>query len=54
MKNEFLITAGFIVYIILSGIDRFFVSIPNIIYIPVMIANFILIIVGIILKRKNK
>lgn len=50
-KNIWMI-AGIIIYIFLSGIDRFLYRIPNIIYIPVAIFGMFLIFAG-VFKKKN-
>lgn len=50
-KNIWMI-AGIIIYIFLSGIDRFVYRIPNIIYIPVAIFGMFLIFAG-VFKKKN-
>ena len=47
MKDKsILISVGSIIYIVMSGIDRFVYQIPNIIYIPVAILGIALILVG--------
>ena len=53
MKNDYLIVVGFIIYIILSFIDRFIIPIPDIVYIPIMIVDLILIVTGIILRKRE-
>ncbi len=52
MKKDLLIAIGFIIYIVLSCVDRFIVSIPNVVYIPFMIVDIILIIIGIIIRKQ--
>ena len=51
-KNT-LIIAGVIIYIAMSGIDRFVVSIPNIIYIPLAVLGIVLILTGALSKKRN-
>ena len=47
MKNKnTLICAGIVLYIAMSGIDRFVYHIPNILYIPLAIAGIVLILMG--------
>ena len=47
MKDKnILICEGIIIYIAMSGIDRFVYHIPNIIYIPVAILGIALILIG--------
>ncbi len=54
MKDKnILISVGIIIYIVMSGIDRFIYHIPNIIYIPVAIIGIALILLGFI-KDKSK
>ena len=49
-KNA-LIIAGVIIYIAMSGIDRFVISIPNIIYIPIAVLGIVLILTGAFSKK---
>ena len=44
--KNILICVGIIIYIAMSGIDRFVYHIPNIIYIPVAILGIALILIG--------
>ena len=54
MKNKnTLICAGIVLYIAMSGIDRFVYHIPNILYIPLAIAGIALILTG-FFKDKGK
>ena len=54
MKDKsILISVGSIIYIVMSGIDRFVYQIPNIIYIPVAILGITLILIG-FFKDKSK
>ena len=41
-----LICAGIVLYIVMSGIDRFVYRIPNVIYIPLAIVGIALILIG--------
>jgi len=45
---------GIVIYIIMSGIDRFVFSIPNFIYIPLALLGIALILVGAFLGNKRK
>ena len=49
-KNT-LIIAGVIIYIAMSGIDRFVVSVPNIIYIPLAVLGIVLVLKGHLAKK---
>ena len=54
MKDKsILISMGFIIYIVISGIDRFVYRIPNVIYIPIAIISIVLILIG-SFKDKSK
>jgi prepilin signal peptidase PulO-like enzyme (type II secretory pathway) len=54
MKGKnILISVGIVIYIVLSGIDRFVYHIPNIIYIPAAILGIALILTG-FFKDKSK
>ena len=44
-RSTFLIV-GMIIYIVMSGLDRFVVKIPNPVYIPVVIIGLALVIAG--------
>ena len=47
MKDKnILICVGIIIYIVMSGIDRFVYHIPNVMYIPVAILGIALILIG--------
>lgn len=47
MKDKsVLIRAGIVIYIALSGIDRFVYRIPNVLYIPVAVLGIALILIG--------
>lgn len=54
-KNErsWFISLGIIIYIILTGFDRFVCKVPNYLYIPIAIIGIVLIITGFI-KDRNK
>ena len=49
-KNT-LIIAGVIIYIAMSGIDRFVVSVPNIIDIPLAVLGIVLVLKGHLAKK---
>lgn len=51
-KNS-LICAGIVLYIAMSGIDRFIYHIPNVIYIPLAVVGIALILMG-FFKDKGK
>lgn len=51
--KSILISMGIIIYIAMSGIDRFVYHIPNAIYIPVAILGIALILIGFV-KNKSK
>lgn len=52
MKDKsILISMGIIIYIVMSGIDRFVYHIPNVIYIPVAILGIALILIGFFCKK---
>lgn len=54
MKDKSIfISAGIIIYIAMSGIDRFVYHIPNIIYIPVAIFGIALILIGFFKDRSK-
>ena len=54
MKDKsILICVGIIIYIVMTGIDRFVYHIPNVIYIPVAIFGVVLILIG-FFKGKSK
>ena len=53
MKTDGLIALGVLIYVLLSCLDRFIVSVPNFIYIPVMIVGIALVLVGGIQKRRK-
>ena len=55
MKDSSLITIiGFIMYIILSIIDNFIYTVPNIIYIPIGILSIIFVLMGSFINLKSK
>ena len=47
------ISVGIIIYIAMSGIDRFVYHVPNIIYIPVAIFGIALILIGFFRDRSK-
>ena len=51
MKKNWLISLGILIYIVLSGIDRFIFKVPNYLYIPIAIIGITIIIAGF---RKDK
>ena len=54
MKDKsILICVCIIIYIVMTGIDRFVYHIPNVIYIPVAIFGIVLILIG-FFKDKSK
>lgn len=54
MKNKnYLIIIGIIIYILMSGVDRFVYHIPNVVYIPAAILGIVLILTG-FFSDKNK
>ena len=52
-EKSWFIRLGIIIYIILTGIDRFIYKVPNYVYIPIAIIEIVLIIIGFI-NNKNK
>ena len=55
MKDLILITIiGFIMYIMLSIIDKFIYTVPNIIYIPIGILSIIFVLMGSFINLKSK
>ena len=51
MKKHWLISLGILIYIVLSGIDRFIFMVPKYLYIPIAIIGITIIIAGF---RKDK
>ena len=45
-ERSYLISVGIVIYIVMSGVDRFVYHIPNIIYIPLAILGITLILIG--------
>ena len=45
MENK-LVLVGVVMYIVLTGIDRFVYTIPNIVYIPIALVGIFLILIG--------
>ena len=55
MKDKnILISMGIIIYIVMSGIDRFVYHIPNVMYIPVAILGIALILIGFFKDKLHK
>lgn len=52
-KKNLLIISGFILYIVLTGIDRFVYEVPDIIYFPLVIAGLVLVIAGVIVNKRK-
>ena len=47
MKNQnIFISLGIVIYIVMSGIDKFVYRLPNMVYIPIAILGIILILIG--------
>ena len=47
MKNQnIFISFGIVIYIVMSGIDKFVYRLPNMVYIPIAILGIILILIG--------
>ena len=53
-KKDVYIYIGIIIYIIMSGIDRFVYHIPNVVYIPIAIIGIALILIGFFKDKKDK
>lgn len=53
-KGTMFISIGTFLYIILTSIDRFFVSIADFIFIPIAIVAIICIVIGLYNRRKGK
>ena len=51
-ENHILITTGFLIYILLSSIDRWIYHIPHIVYIPIVILAIFLILIGRFFNKK--
>ncbi len=55
MKDKsILIKAGIVIYIVMSGIDRFIYHIPNVVYIPAAILGIACILIGFFKSKKSK
>lgn len=52
-ERSWLISIGVVIYILLSGVNRFIYKVPNYIYIPIAIIAIVFILVGFI-KDRNK
>lgn len=53
-ERSIFIYLGIVIYIIMSGIDRFVYHIPNMIYIPIAILGIALILIGFFKDKKDK
>ena len=54
MKNQnIFISFGIVIYIVMSGIDKFVYRLPNMIYIPIAILGIILIMIGFLKIKKD-
>ncbi|MCI8347777.1 MAG: hypothetical protein HFJ12_07565 [Bacilli bacterium] len=51
--KNILIKIGIIIYIVMTSINKFIVSIPNIVYIPIAISGIVLMLIG-FFKDKRK
>lgn len=51
-ERSLIISIGILLYVIMSVVDRFIVSIPDWIYIPIAILGIALIIIGFIKSKK--
>ena len=55
MKNQnIFISFGIVIYIVMSGIDKFVYRLPNMVYIPIAILGIILILIGFFCKKTTK
>ena len=54
MKNQnIFISLGIVIYIVMSGIDKFVYRLPNMVYIPIAILGIILILIGFFFSKNN-
>ncbi|WP_418565896.1 hypothetical protein [Peptacetobacter sp.] len=53
-ERNIFIYIGIVMYIIMSGIDRFVYHIPNMIYIPIAILGIALILIGFFKDKNNQ
>lgn len=53
-ESNILISLGILFYIILTIINRFFIVIPNIVYIGVMTISIVLVIEALLIQKKSK
>lgn len=51
-ERNLLIKLGIVIYILMTGIDRFVAEIPNCLYIPIAIIGIAMILVGMVKYRK--
>ena len=55
MKNQnIFISLGIVIYIVMSGIDKFVYRLPNMVYIPIAILGIILILIGFLKIKKRQ
>ncbi len=52
-EKSFLGSIGILLYVVLTAIDRFFLEIPDYVYIPLAILGITIIIIGFIINRKK-
>lgn len=53
-ERNIFIYIGIVIYIIMSGIDRFVYHIPNVVYIPIAILGIALILIGFFKDKKGQ
>lgn len=54
MKNQnIFISLGIVIYIVMSGIDKFVYRLPKMVYIPIAILGIILILIGFLKIKKD-
>lgn len=53
-ESNILISLGILFYIILTIINRFFIVVPNIVYIGVMTISIVLVIEALLIQKKSK
>lgn len=52
-EKSYLGSIGILLYVVLTVIDRFFLEIPDCVYIPLAILGIAIIIIGFIINRKR-
>lgn len=52
-EKSFLGSIGILLYVVLTVIDRFFLGIPDYVYIPLAILGIAIIIIGFIINKKK-